>query len=155
MSRGSFQWRFFLKKKYTFHNFRFLSEFFQFWPKDFQQACQNWNVRFHKKTWKENILLKKLCVCCSYSEMSQKLWPSGENFFGSVVKTAFDVSIISIWEFSLRKSQILFSIRAHWANPFRHSVEDFRAGLLENTISFFNHFRKLSEQFPLSWQKNQ
>ena len=54
---------------------------------------------------------------------------------------------------SFLTKKILFSILGHWAIPFRHSLEDFRAGLLENTILFFNHFRILSEEFPLSWQK--
>ena len=96
----------------------------------------------------------KICVCAIlFSEMSQKLLALWRKFFGSVVKTAFDVSIISKWEIFFEKSQILFGILAHWANPFRHSVEDFWAGLLENTILFFNHFRILSEQFPLFWRK--
>ena len=153
MSRGSFQWSFFWKKCIFFKIFVLWTNFFNFWSKDFQQDCQNWNVRFHKKTWKENNLFKKLCVCYSFSEMSQKLLALWRKFFGSVVKTAFDVSLISLREFFFEKDQILFSILAHWANPFWHSVEDFRAVLLENTILFFNHFRILSEQFPLSWQK--
>ena len=137
---------------YIFHNCCFLGEFSPILSKDFRQDCQNWNVRFHKKTWNENTLFKKLCVLL-FSEMSQKLLALWRKFFGSVVKTAFVVSLLSLREFFFEKDQILFSILAHWANPFRHSVEDFRAGLLENTILFFNHFRILSEQFPLSWQK--
>ena len=81
------------------------------------------------------IFCWKNCVCVIFfQKWAKNFRPSGEFFFGSVVKTAFDVSIISLWETFFEKIQILFSILASWANPFRHSVEDFRAGLLENTI---------------------
>ena len=57
-----------------------------------------------------------------------------KNFLGRVVQTVFDLSMGSIWEVFLKKSQIHFIILAYWANPFRHSVESFSAGLSEKTI---------------------
>ena len=107
MSRGSFQWSFFWKNVYFCKNFVFWTNFFRFWSEDFQKDCQNWKVRFHKKTWKEISLLKKLRLCYSFSEMSQKLLVLWRNFFGSVVKTAFDVSIMSIWEVFWQKRYFL------------------------------------------------
>ena len=57
--------------------------------------------------------------------------------FGRVVQTAFDLSMGSFWEVFLKKNQIHFIILAHWANPFRHSVENFSAGLSEkNYLNF-------------------
>ena len=144
--------KFFLKKCIFFKIFVFWANFFSFWSKVFQKDCQNWNVRFHKKTWKEKILLKKLCVCYSFSEVSQKLYGPLAKVFRQRCENCFwCVHNINMRFFLTKK--ILFSILAHCAIPFRHSFQDFRAGLLENTILFFNHFRILSEQFPLSWQK--
>ena len=73
--------------------------------------------------------------------------------FGRVVQTAFDLSMGSFWEVFLKKNQIQFIILAHWANAFRHSVKNFLAGLLENTIWSFNHCRTLSKMFSFFCQK--
>ena len=89
LSRGSFQWSFFWKKCIFFIIFVIWASFFSFLSKDFQQDCQNWIVRFHKKSWKENILLKKLCVCYFFSEMSQKLSALWRIFFRQRCENCF------------------------------------------------------------------
>ena len=153
MSRGSFQWSFFWKNVY-FSKFSFFEQFFfSFWSKDFQQDCQNRNVRFHKKTWKEKNLLKNLCVCYSFFRNEPKTFGPLAKVFRQRCENCFwCVHNINMRIFLTKK--ILFSNLAHCAILFRHSFQDFWAGLLENTILFLNHFRILSEQFPLSWQKN-
>ena len=138
---------------YFFHNFRSLSKIFQFFVKRLPEGLPKLKCTFLQEILEGKFSVEKSVCVIFFQKWAKNFRPSGEFFFGSVVKTAFDVSIISLWETFFGKIQILFSILASWANPFRHSVEDFRAGLLENTILFFNHFRIMSEQFPLFWRK--
>ena len=100
------------------------------------------------------IFCWKKCVCAIlYQKWAKNFWPSGESFSAALWKLLLMCPLYQYEKFFSKKSQILFEILAHWANPFRHSVEDFWAGLLENTILIFNHFRILSEQFSLFWRK--
>ena len=79
----------FFGKNVFLMNFAYCANFVSFLSKDFQQDCQNWIVRFHNKTWKENNLFKKLCVCYSFSEMSQKLMALWPNFFRQRCENCF------------------------------------------------------------------
>ena len=76
-----------------------------------------------------------------------------QNFSAGLRKLLSTCPWVTFENFFWKKNQTYFSILARWANPFRHSFEDIRAGLLENTILIFNHFRILSKKFPLYWRK--
>ena len=76
-----------------------------------------------------------------------------QNFLAGLRKLLSTCPWVIFENFFWKKNQTYFSILARWANPFRHSFEDFWAGLLENTILIFNHFLILSEKFPLFWRK--
>ena len=78
--------------------------------------------------------------------MSERLSALWQKLFCRVVKTAFDVSMGSYWKAFLRKNQIIFITLAHWANLFRHSVEDFPLGMLEKRFNFLI--------IPGHWVKN-
>ena len=143
--------KFFLKKCIIFKLFTFWANFSAFGQKTSSRIARTEMYVSTKKIGKK-IFCWKICVCYFFSEMSQKLSALWRIFFRQRCENCFDVSIISKWEFFLTK-KIFFSIFAHCAIPFRHTLEDFWAGLLENTILFFIHFRKLSEQFLLFWQK--
>ena len=128
--------------------------FFSFLSTDFQQDCQNWNIRFHKKTWKENNLLKKLCVCYSFSEMSQKLLAHWRNFFGSVVKTALLMCPYYHYEKFFSKKVRYFLAFSHTEQTLLAFSRRFLGQGCEKTLSYFlilsgywaNNFRSFDEK---------
>ena len=154
MSRGSFQWSFFWKNVY-FSKFLLFERISSVLAKRLPAGLPKLKRTFPQENLERKYFVEKIVCVLFLFRNEPKTLTLRRKFFGSVVKTAFDVSIISIWEFFLRKSQILFSNRAHWANPFRHSVEDFRAGLLEITILFFNHSQNWANNFRAFDEKKQ
>ena len=112
------------------------ANFFSFWSKYIEQDCQNWNLRVHRKSWKKIKFFEKIVVVLIFFKNDQKSFNFWRKLFGRVVNTAFDVGIVWFWE-------VLF---AHWANPFRHSVEDFPLGMSEKRSNFWS--------FPDIEQKN-
>ena len=110
-----------------FISFVFWVKFFSFLSEYFEQDCRNWNLRVDRKSWKKiNFLEKNVGVFFFFrnEQKSFKIWT--KVFFSRVVNTAFDVSIGCFWEVLL----------AHWANPFRHSVEDFPLGMSDIRSNF-------------------
>ena len=79
--------------------------------------------------------------------MSEKISASSQNFLAGLCKLLSTCRWVHFEKFFWKKNQIQLIILAHWANPFRHSVKIFLAGLLENTIWSFNHCQTLSKKF--------
>ena len=151
----NFLMKFFLEKKCDFFFiFVYWTNFSVFVSKDFPQNCQNWILRVHRRPWKEYIFFEKTLAALIVFGSERKNFGLLAKLFGRVVQTAFDLSLGSFWEVFLKKNQIQLIILAHWANPFRHSVKIFLAGLLENTIWSFNHCQTLSKMFSFFCQKN-
>ena len=128
---------FFEEKVFFFISFVFWANIFSFLSEYFEQDCRNWNLHVDKKFLKKIKFFEKIVgVFVFFTEMSEKFSTFWRKLFGRVVNTAFDVGIGWFWE-------VLF---AHWANPFRHSVEDFPLGMSEKRSKFLI--------ISLHWAKN-
>ena len=151
----NFLMKFFLGKKCDFFFiFVYWTNFSVFLSKDFPLNSQNWILRVQRKLWKEHIFFfEKTLAALIVFGSERKNFGLLAKLFGRVVQTAFDLSMGSFWEVFLTNNQIQFIILAHWGNPFRHSVKNFLAGLLENTIWSSNHCRTLSKMFSFFCRK--
>ena len=144
MSRGTFQRRFFFEENvYFFISFVSWANFFSFWSKHFEQDCQNWSLRNHRKSWKKITFLEKNVGVFVFFRNEQRSFKISTNFFSRVVNTAFDVSIGCFWE-------VLF---AHWANLLWHSVEDFPLGMSEKRSKFLIISWHWAKKFSFFCQK--
>ena len=119
------------------------ANFFSFWSKYIEQVCQNWNLRNHRKSWKKIKFFEKIVGVLTFFRNDHKSFKFWRKLFGMVVNTAFDVGIGWFWE-------VLF---AHWANPFRHSVEDFPLGMSEKRSKFWSFWSCIFQFFCRLWQE--
>ena len=137
MSRGTVQRRFFFEENiYFFISFVYWANFFSFWSKHFEQDCQNWSLRNHRKSWKKITFLEKNVGVFVFFRNEQRSFKISTNFFSRVVKTAFDVCIGSFWEVLFEKKSDIFILFAYWIKLFRHSVEVFPAEMSEKPSKF-------------------
>ena len=119
-----------------FISFVLWAKFFSISSEYFEQDCRNWNLRVDMKHLKKIKFFEKTLGVFIFSRNEQKTFKLLTKTFGRVVNTAFDVGIGWFWVVSF----------AHWANPFRHSVEDFPLGMSETRSKFLI--------FSWHWAKN-
>ena len=132
--------------------FVYCANFFSFFVKRLPAGLPKLKCTFPQQNLERKYFVEKI-VCVLF------LFRSEPKTFGALAKAFRQRCEDCFWcvhRVILRnffEKQIPFIILANWATPFWHWVGDFRAGLLENTILFFNHFRILSEQFLLFRRK--
>ena len=128
-----------------FISFVFCSNFFSILSEYFEQDFRTWNLRVDLKPLKRIRFFEKVVGVFIFSRYEQKLSNLCRKLFGRVVNTAFDVGIGWFWE-------VLF---AHWANPCRHSVEDFPIGMSEKRSKFLITSWHWAKNFQLFVKKTE
>ena len=151
-----FLMKFFWKKKCDFF-------FFIVYWTDFLVFCQrisHRNIKNESYVSTGNLGRKKfffektLTVLIVFGN-ERKIFGLLAKLFGRVVhKLLSTCPWVHFEKFFEKKVRYILSFSQTEQSLFRHSVEDFPAGLSEKTIKTFNHFRTLSEKFSIFCGKN-